>query len=106
VLVLRVLALALCLDGHVNLPDRFFFVRCARAAGMPVSRESMLEFRSLEKLFGAGALNTEALTQLFDEHSQPRFSFQFLRARGSDRPPTGGAIGGWWADLITTLLPV
>jgi hypothetical protein len=102
VLALRMLALALCLDGHVNLPDRFFFVRCSRAAGMPVDREVMSQFRALEKLFGDGALCTKSLTQLFA-----------TRVRAEGRPAEGIRLRGrsalasspsaWWWDLRMTL---
>lgn len=109
VLALRVLALALCLDGHVNLPDRFFFVRCARAAGMPVDAAAMRQFRSLEKLFGSGALNASALTELFAQRSAGADDLlgrrQVVVGNGvlRRRAELGKAKSGWWADVLTTL---
>ena len=121
VLAMRVLALALCLDGHVNLPDRFFFVRCARAAGMPVDRKAMAQFRSLERLFGAGALNASALAQLFvgqaDANLNGGASGAFANPLPQDqavtsayaRTPASTAqnvnVGSraWWSDLLMTV---
>jgi len=104
VLTLRMLALALCLDGHVNLPDRWYFVRCARAAGMPVTAETMREFRSLEILFGVGALNASALNELFDEYLRPRPARERTgRRRAVQKPRQTGDSGGWVADVCLTL---
>ncbi|KAG8465802.1 hypothetical protein KFE25_005372 [Diacronema lutheri] len=125
VLALRVLALALCLDGHVNLPDRFFFVRCARAAGMPIDPAAMRQFYALEQLFGAGALDSRAVRRLFEASAlraraeREAWLVRTLRglvpgARGRrvlalaanrGRVGVGHGAASWWADVLMTVVP-
>lgn len=94
VLTMRVLALALCLDGHVNLPDRFFFVRCASSAGLKVDRATMRQFHALEQLFSASILDASAINQLFEA--------DLLAYAGGARGRT--LTPSWWRDLLTALV--